>query len=394
MLLIPISLTAVLLLLLGTVERRRHQRNIEKIPVRININGVRGKSTVTRLTTGILKEAGYKTVGKTTGTSARMIYWNSSEEKPIIRDPEGPNIKEQKRVIDEVAETKADALVSECMAVNPDYQVTFQEVLLQANICVIVNVLEDHMDVLGPSLDDVASAFVATIPYNGHLILNDSPYTDMYRSIAEKRNTEVIVADTSQITEDYLRQFPYIIFPENAALALAVSKALNIDEEVARQGMLHSHPDPGALRVMTVENQGHTSPFINAFAANDAHSTLAIWERVQMLGYSGKHPIILMNCREDRVDRTEQFAYDVLPKMEIGTLVLIGSVTSPIVQAHKDGVIDADRVIDLDGKKTNEVFEKILSLVNGDVMFGVGNIHGVAEELMEKIQENEEPHTA
>ena len=49
------------------------KRNVEKIPIRVNINGIRGKSTVTRLITSILTEAGYKTVGKTTGTAARMI---------------------------------------------------------------------------------------------------------------------------------------------------------------------------------------------------------------------------------------------------------------------------------------------------------------------------------
>ena len=42
------------------------------------------------------------------------------------------------------------------MAVNPDYQITFQNDLVKANIGVIVNVMEDHMDVLGPTLKDVA----------------------------------------------------------------------------------------------------------------------------------------------------------------------------------------------------------------------------------------------
>ena len=47
-----------------------------------------------------------------------------------------------------VVKQKADSLVNECMAVNPDYQITFQKDLVKANIGVIVNVMEDHMDVL------------------------------------------------------------------------------------------------------------------------------------------------------------------------------------------------------------------------------------------------------
>ncbi|WP_088031949.1 poly-gamma-glutamate synthase PgsB [Evansella clarkii] len=385
MTLIPIA--AVFLFLAGFLERRWHQKNVEKIPIRININGVRGKSTVTRLVTGIVKEAGYRTVGKTTGTQARMIYWDSPEEKPILRDPEGPNIKEQKRIVRETANIKAEALVSECMAVNPDYQVVFQELLLQANIGVIVNVLEDHMDMLGPTLDDVAAAFVPTIPYNGHLILNNSDYVDYYREIAERRNTEVIIADNSRISEDYLREFSYIIFPENAALALAVADAMGIDEATALQGMLNAHPDPGALRITPLKNKaGEESPFVNAFAANDAHSTLAIWERVQMLGYPAEHPIVIMNCREDRVDRTEQFARDVLPKMGIGTLVLIGEVTSPIVEAFETGKIEAERLENLEGVRPAEVAGVLRDHVNGNVMIGIGNIHGAAEEVLEYFE--------
>ncbi|MCI4139689.1 hypothetical protein MMJ09_22695, partial [Bacillus vallismortis] len=63
------------ILVIGIFEKRRHQKNIDALPVRVNINGIRGKSSVTRLTTGILMVAGYITVWKTTGTDARMIYW-------------------------------------------------------------------------------------------------------------------------------------------------------------------------------------------------------------------------------------------------------------------------------------------------------------------------------
>src|SRR5699024_729656 len=147
--LIPIAVIA--LVILGLLERKKHQAHVDAVPIRININGIRGKSTVTRLVTGILVEANYKTIGKTTGTDARMLYWDTNEETPIIRKPQGPNIGEQKDVVKAAVDRNAEALVSECMAVNPDYQVTFQDTLIQANIGVIVNVLEDHMDVMGPT---------------------------------------------------------------------------------------------------------------------------------------------------------------------------------------------------------------------------------------------------
>src|SRR5699024_7991645 len=230
MIIIPISLG--LLLVFGMYEWSIHKKRIKSIPVRVNINGIRGKSTVTRLTNGILKEAGYKTIGKTTGTSARMIYWDKDEE-PILRRPEGPNIREQKDVVKIASDLGADALVSECMAVNLDYQIIFQEKMLQANIDVIVNVLEDHLDVMGPTLDHIADAFLSTIPHNGTLIVSESPYVDFFKAEAKKRNTNVIVANNDAVSEQFLSQFNYMVFPENAALAFAVAEALEIDPVVA-----------------------------------------------------------------------------------------------------------------------------------------------------------------
>ena len=111
-----------------------------------------------------------------------MIYWHTSEEEPIIRRKEGPNIGEQRRVVNEVADIGAEALICECMAVQPDYQITFQNQLIQAKVGVIVNVLEDHMDVMGPTLDEVAQAFTATIPYDGHLVTIEGPYLEYYKN--------------------------------------------------------------------------------------------------------------------------------------------------------------------------------------------------------------------
>jgi gamma-polyglutamate synthase len=389
MVLSVILICLFLVLAYGAWEQIKHQKNIDSIPVRININGIRGKSTVTRLITGIVTEAGYKTVGKTTGTSARMIYWFTEEEKPIVRRPEGPNIGEQRRVVKEAARLQAEALVSECMAVNPDYQITFQEKMIQANIGVIVNVLEDHMDVMGPTLDEVAEAFLATIPYKGHLITVEGPYLEYFKTVAAKRRTKVIVADNSRITDEFLRKFDYMVFPDNASLALAVAEALDIPEEIAFRGMLNAHPDPGAMRITQFGDPKAPAFLVNGFAANDAASTLRIWERVGEIGYSVDLPIVIMNCRPDRVDRTEQFARDVLPYIKTDILVLIGETTSPIMDAYNEGKIPAKEIWDLEGHSTEEIFNKLRPELHNRMIYGVGNIHGAAEPLIEVMKEYE-----
>ena len=356
------------------------KRNVEKIPIRVNINGIRGKSTVTRLITSILTEAGYKTVGKTTGTAARMIYWFQDDEDIIVRQPQGANIGEQLKVLQKAADLNAEALVCECMAVNPDYQKVFQFRMLEANIVVIVNVLEDHLDVMGPTLDQIAQAFGATIPYNGFLITIDCAYTNYFKQIAKERNTKVIIADNSKITDEYLAKFDYMIFPDNASLALAVGEALGIDEETCFKGMLNAHPDPGAMRITRIGDENLNCTFVNGFAANDPQSTVNIWERVKELEYNTEDPIVIMNCREDRVDRTEIFVSDVFPKIQTHTLVAIGEVSEPITTAFNNGQFpNVKNYINLEYAEPDKIMETLNPLLKDRMVFGQG------EAFIEKL---------
>lgn len=374
----------IFVFILGVYEQIQHNKNLNCINLRINVNGTRGKSTATRLITGMLKEAGIKVVGKTTGTSARIIYWNKEEEEPIKRGPLGPNIIEQKTVIKKVAELGTSALVTECMAVNPDYQITFQEKLVKANIGVIVNVREDHMDVCGPTLDFIAESFTSTIPKNGTLIVADSKYNDYFTQEAKKRNSEIIITNEKEIPDGYLEKFRYIIFPENIAIALAVAKALNIDKDTALRGLLNANPDPGALMIHPLDDK-RSAHFVNAFAANDPNSTLMIWQHIGTMGYQTENSMVIVNCRRDRVDRTLQMAEDVLPNMNIDILVAVGESVKPITEAVDTKKISPQKYINAEGLSAHEVYKLIKDYFEDRTIFGFGNIHGGGEELLELI---------
>src|SRR5690349_25167918 len=79
----------------GVVEQRRHHRHLRTIPHRIMINGIRGKSSITRLCAGALRGGGLVTVAKTTGTAARFIHPDASEE-PVYRKFGIANVIEQR----------------------------------------------------------------------------------------------------------------------------------------------------------------------------------------------------------------------------------------------------------------------------------------------------------
>jgi poly-gamma-glutamate synthase PgsB/CapB len=390
-----LAVTSVIAMLvyLGWWESRWHRQNVQAVPLRINVNGSRGKSTVTRLVFAMLCEAGYQAVGKTTGSAARMLYWFTDTERPIRRSVLGANISEQKRVVAEAAAWNAQALVCECMALKPAYQKVFQETLLQANVTVLTNVLADHLDVMGPTLDDVARVFADSIPYGGKLVIAPGPYAGYFSDIALERGTTVHIADVAAVTDESLRPFSYVLFAENVALALAVADALQIDRAVAWRGLMRATPDPGALRFKKIAlGEGtHELVFFNGFAANDPQSTLAVWDKIVALGYSAEQPLIVMNARADRTDRTAQFVREVFPFLPAYALLAIGQRTDLISEAIADGRLQPTTYIDLEDAGPERMIERISewcaareqSGARGKpVVLGVGNIHGAAMSLL------------
>src|SRR6185503_7203186 len=95
------------------------QRRLGRIPIRIHVNGSRGKSSVTRLIGAVMRATGKVMVTKTIGTAARFIL-PDGHEVPIFR-PGRANIIEQLKVVKKAHELGAEVLVAECMAVTPEY---------------------------------------------------------------------------------------------------------------------------------------------------------------------------------------------------------------------------------------------------------------------------------
>lgn len=362
-----------------------HKKRINKIPIRININGIRGKSTITRLIYGILREDDYKVVGKTTGTDASMLYWFSEEEHPVIRKPQGPNIGEQKDILSNVIANGGEAIVNECMAVNPDYQIVFQNQLLKANVGVIVNVLEDHMETLGPTLDEVAEAFTATIPYNGKLVVMKDDYTEFFKKVAASRNTETIVVDKEKVEESLLRKFDYIVFPDNVAIAMGVAEAVGANKDTALQGMLNAPPDSGAVQVHYYHKNNTKNIFVNAFAANEPQSTKAILQKVIDYKYPFEKKVIILNCRADRLDRTKLFAEDFITKVDYDTLICVGKSTQLVTEVMKTQQPDK-KYLNFEGKSFSEVEEAIFAESKSALVFCVGNIHGNGKKVVNLLE--------
>lgn len=374
---------------LGCWEHRWHRANLESIPLRIMVNGSRGKSTITRLIVSILREHQLRVLGKTTGSAARVLYWFSDEERSIERRVLGANIGEQKTVVAEAASWGAEVLVTECMALKPSYQRVFQEKYTKAQWLVITNVLEDHLDVMGPTVADAANVFARTIPHGGTLVIAPGPFADLFCAAAEARGTRVVVAEPERIDEMQLKSFTYGVFAENVALALAVSDALHIDRETAWRGLLAARPDPGAMRWRWLSE---CVCFVNGFAANDPQSALAIWRRAVELGIAGQKLLVIINCRADRMDRTRQFVHDVLPHLPIDLLVATGTRVDPVSESVADRNVMVREYSDMEDSSVDEVLTVISAWQTAcesegerGLVLGLCNIYGAGERLLERV---------
>ena len=137
--LIILGLLASLLCIAGIIEYQMHMRSLAAIPLRIHVNGTRGKSSVTRLVAAGLREAGIRTFAKTTGTAPRVI--DAEGKDRIIHRLRLPSIGEQVRLINYFSMQNPDAIVIECMAVQPQYQWIAEHQMVRSQIGVITNVL-------------------------------------------------------------------------------------------------------------------------------------------------------------------------------------------------------------------------------------------------------------
>ena len=371
----------ILAAIAGIIEHYRHQKRIYSIPIRIHINGTRGKSSVTRLVGAGLREGGIPTITKVTGTFPRLIIENGTET--IIHRKSSANIIEQLSIVKYAALRKTKALVMECMALQPQYQTITETKMIHSNLSVMTNIRLDHKDVMGHTLPEIAETLGRTIPKNEHLFTSENIIPDILKKMADKKNTVSHFVEAEKVSLEEMKGFSYIEHRENVALALSVCEHLRINRETALKGMYKAVPDAGALMCFKVEAFQKQLFFYNAFAANDPDSTFMVWQKIRdEIGFSGSR-IVLLNTRQDRLDRARQLAEMVSRKLksEIDYLILMGQSTEVVENMTIQYGFPQQKIINLGWTSPDKVFEKILSVTNKiSTIVAIGNMGGKGAE--------------
>ena len=383
--LIVLGTLAFALCIAGILEFQYHLLSLDAIPLRIHVNGTRGKSSVTRLVAAGLREGGLRTFAKTTGTAPRVI--DSEGKDRIIHRLRLPSIGEQVRLLSYFASERPQAVVMECMAVQPQYQWIAEHQMVKSHIGVITNVRPDHLDEMGPTEDDVAYSLCNTIPVDGILITGEDQKKDILMEVASSNRSDLIFSDDQSVTNDELDQFTYMEHPSNVAVALDVCKEAGISRDIALAGMHKVQPDLGALVAWNLDMKEKRLQFVNGMAANDPVSTLQIWKFVIDRYPAVGGTCVFFNSREDRPLRTRQMIELTLEEIKPDHFIIRGDkVTSAIKGlSHHSPKTDV-KVVGLD-EPLNEVVDLLEKLPNDTLIYAIGNQVGAGQDILQLISE-------
>jgi poly-gamma-glutamate synthase PgsB/CapB len=376
--------TTLLLSAGGLAEALLHRRRLEKIPIRIHVNGTRGKSSVARLIAAGLREGGIRTCAKTTGTLPRMILPDGAEF-PVFR-PARANVIEQLRIVDTAVDFEAEAIVMECMALIPYLQWLSETKLVRATHGVITNARADHLDVMGPEEVDVAKALAGMTPYGGKMYTAEQRQIGIFKQAAADRKTDLVqvsTEDVARITPLDLAGFAYVEHAENLALALRVCADLGVERAIALQGMWKATPDPGAMTVHEIDFFGRQLFFINGFAANDPESTERIWRMALERYPDVDQKIAIFNCRGDRPDRSKQLGQAIASWPHADRYLLIGSGTYIFAREATKAGVNPMKFAFAEGRRVDEIFESIVAISGqSTLIMGMANIGGPGLEVV------------
>jgi len=148
--------------------------------------------------------------------------------------------------------------------------------------------------------------------------------------------------------------------------------------------MYKAIPDAGALKRSTVNVFQKEINFYNAFAANDPQSTLMIWNKIkEEMGLRGVK-IILLNTRQDRLDRAKQLTGMVGKELndQFDYLILIGQSAEVVEELAVSDGVKRNKIVNLGWTEPEAVFEAILAYTaEQSTVVAIGNMGGMVEKL-------------
>ncbi len=385
----------VILIFLGNREWRNHRKRLDSIPIRIHVNGSRGKTGTARLIGAALRANGLRVVVKTTGKMPSTIDVHGREWCLRQFEAEGfpaGNIREQIDTVAFAASQEAQALVVECMALSPEVQQVSEDKFIRATVGVITNVRHDHLDIMGPDIVRAAKTLCLMIPKGQVLVTCEDRLLPVLQAEAKKRDTALVKADQNSVSDSLVEEFPYITFKENVAIALKVSQLLGMDRDKSLQGMLESTPDYGTVRVFRRQGVYGGYLVVLALGVNDIDSVSNVMEELLRRRRINRGPMIgLFNSRNDRAQRSAEFGRLMGGKFQFENVIVAGEYVGAFVRSALKQGYPKETLVSMEEAEPGDVLRRLDAIApeNGVVVACGNMVTGFGYGLVKMLEEGE-----
>ena len=340
---------------------------INKIPLRILVNGTRGKSSVVKCISAALRESDKKTVAKITGVIPTIIYPDGSNN--FIKRIAPARVQEQFKIMRLASKLSADCLVLECMSITPELQ-KLESKIFKPHIYVITNIKDDHREQMGNELEQV-KAICNAIPTDSIVISSEQRYrTEIEKSVQMKKSSLIFVYDEISGIEN----IPEGSFESNIKISVAVCKSAGIDEVKARNAIINEIKNSEKLLYEYSFDKSKIK-FINGFAVNDVTSSQEFLNQWRNKLGEFKNMNIIFNSRSDRPLRSIEFAKWFGSIKNLNKIILTGSYTPRTrIELIRNGV-ESHRIIIWTKRKIKNAISYLKEIAEPDTVFiGLGNI--------------------
>jgi poly-gamma-glutamate synthase PgsB/CapB len=384
--LIPFPYIALCIcIILLIVERLAVYRTVHSIPVRILVNGTRGKSSVTEYIAAGLRANSRTVIAKITGIVPTMISPDGTRKRILRYGP--ARVQEQFRILNNATNIRADSMIFECMSIVPEYQ-RLESRFLSPTIYVITNILNDHQEELGISNNEHAEAICSAIPENAVVVTAERDYLSLIEQFAKKKNSTVIAVN--EIPGQYASDIPLHAFEVNVALALEVCSQAGYNSKKTFQAIAEY---AGQQESPLLQFRWHSKivRFINGFPVNDVMSAqrfIKQWWRNER--EDGKL-ILLFNSRKDRPLRSRSFAEWVSSQNDVYKVAVAGNHSNYFIRSLRMSQFPRERIIRW--KQNNSDFNLSNLLDTNDsryTIIGIGNIADEGFSIVNKIEQFKE----
>jgi len=370
-----IWIITLVLLILAIVEKKRHTSRLKKIPLRIHVNGTRGKSLLTRMITDLFQHTGYAVAAKVTGE--RPQYYTPHSGWTNWKRNAPPRIQEQIRFVNQVSAAVPGVMIVENMALAPENQYAAEYYMIQSHLTVFTNFRPDHQEIMGQTIADVRRTLALSLPQNGAILLPQQDYHDYFRDVPISQNSKIIPINSDSN-----------LFDSHFAMLQKISELYNLPAEsvdhtiqIWRNNLqlahfIHELPSPYS-----------SSKLINLFTCNDVTSATEIINHLQDSELIRPPYNIVLACRGDRPLRTMAFLKWILFSLEFNHLIVAGPVPWLPVQRLQNLFRQQTAKIIFKRKATPQF---ILSAFENSspYILGLGNYFGTGEKIISFIEES------